>query len=80
MKSLAVLVFLALALAGCATPEQDKTTADAQTAKKCEEAPTGSNVRRCEPFSRVGTITRDELERTGMPSSGSPAVLKGTMQ
>ena len=69
---LASMLAVALLLAGCAAPEAQKVEekkADTQAARKCDDAPTGSNMRRCGPGDRVGVITREELERTGMPSS-----------
>lgn len=62
-----ILVIGALLVAGCATPEPNTTVAEAATAqKKCEEATTGSNVKRCDRGD-VKVITREELERNPFP-------------
>lgn len=70
-QSVAAVAVLAIAatLAACTTPATDKPTEQAQAKRTCEDAPTGSNMRRCGAGDRVGSISREEIERTGMPSS-----------
>lgn len=70
-----LLAACALALVGCATPESGTAVADAAAPpRSCDEATTGSNIRRCDR-SDVKVITRDELQRNpfpiGLPSSSA---------
>jgi uncharacterized lipoprotein YajG len=68
MKTLSVLA-LSMLVAACATPSNDTTAAvtPSQTAKKCDEPTTGSNLKRCDR-SGVSVVSREEFER--MQSGG----------
>ena len=71
--------FISYWVGGCATPESNQAVAEAATPQKqCEDAVTGSHVKRCDR-GNVKVITREELERNPFPiglpstSAGGPA-------
>jgi hypothetical protein len=68
MKTLDIAA-LSILVTACATPPNDTAAAAApqQTAKKCDEPATGSNLKRCDR-SGVSVVSREEFER--MQSGG----------
>ena len=80
MKAFAVAV-LTLMVSGCATPEQAASTAETrpEVAKKCDEAITGSNVKRCDRGG-VSVMSREELERMQANTPGGVPQTRGGPQ
>jgi hypothetical protein len=70
MLRIALGAVCATVLAGCATPAPDDE-AQSQLAK---ERPTGSNIKRREPsvLEPRSTVTREELEKGGIPIKVKP--------
>ena len=68
-------VMLCLSAAACATgeppPRGETGSAANANAQPCEEAPTGSRIRRCGPGD-ARVMTREDVERSGLGTVRNP--------
>ena len=68
-------VMLCLLAAACATgeprPKGEPASAASADAQPCEEAPTGSRIRRCGPGD-ARVMTREDVERSGLGTVRNP--------
>jgi len=68
-------VMLCLFAAACATveprPKGEPASAASTDAQPCEEAPTGSRIRRCGPGD-ARVMTREDVERSGLGTLRNP--------
>jgi hypothetical protein len=80
MKTAALILPVAALLVACASTQPQPAGAAApgspgteSAARRCDQTVTGSRIPRCDR-SDVRVITREEIERTGMPGgTGTPA-------